>query len=501
MDKILNPILNRYSMYKVVSGSLIILFLISVGLSLVGELSYTPLAMVASLLVLWLSTWLTSLLCGLIFGIRIHHESSFITGAILFFIFTPTLEGSELAALVLVGLIAGASKFLLAYKGRHIFNPAAIAAFIVGIFGIAHATWWVGTPVLVVPTLILGFLVLQKTRRVPSSGKFLGFASVLVIAMLMVQGAGLSESLVLWLSWPILFFSSFMLTEPLTLPRKKWQQILEAAIVAVLFAIPIHIAGFETTPALALVIGNVLAFVFTRRQKVLLRFKERKQLTPTSHEYIFTPNKPQQFEAGQYIEIQVPSKKHDFRGSRRSFSLTSAPGATELSLGIKFYEPSSTFKQSLRQMPEGMVIESTGIGGDFTLPKDAKRPLLFVAGGIGITPFVSHLQSLREQVTMRDIIVFYSISSIDELAYKDILETSGVKVFVVTQSDTPLALPGGWTHINARYFTKEMFAENVGHIANRKAYISGPPLMIDGAKQQLHQLGVRRIKTDYFIGY
>lgn len=501
MDRLLNPLLNRYSMYKVVSGTLIILFIIALGFAFTGELSYAPLAMIASVVVLGLSTWLSSLLFGLIFGVRIHHESSFITSLILFFIFTPTAELSGLAALLLVGLIAGASKFLLAYKGRHIFNPAAVAAFVVSLLGVAHATWWVGTPVLVVPTLILGFLVLQKTRRVPSSGTFLVIASVLVIIMLLTEGSTLGQSLVLWLSWPILFFASIMLTEPLTLPRKKWQQIMEAAIVAVLFAIPLHIGEFSTSPALALLVGNAIAFGLTRRQKVLLRFKERKQLTPTSFEYIFTPNKPQHFEPGQYIEIQVPSKKHDFRGSRRSFSMTSAPGDDELRLGIKFYEPSSTFKQTLRELPDNFVITATGTSGGFTLPKDTKMPLLYIAGGIGITPFISHLKTLMKQDQARDIVLVYSVSSVDELAYKDALIASGIKVIVVTQSDAAITPPKGWTHANARTMTKELFATYVKDAASRRAYISGPPLMIDGVKKQLHELRVRHIKTDYFIGY
>jgi len=501
MDKLLNPLLNRYSMYKVVSGTLTILFVIALILSVLGVISYSPLAMIASIVVLGFSVWLTSLLFGLIFGIRVHQESSFITAIILFFIFTPTLEVTGLLALMIVGMIASASKFLLAYKGRHIFNPAAIAAVLIGFTGIAHASWWVGTPVLVIPTFILGFLVIQKTRRVPSSGTFLGLASILVLEVFMLQGETLGSSLMLWLSWPILFFSSFMLTEPLTLPGKKWQQVLEAIIVALLFAIPFSIGDLSSSPALALVVGNLIAFGFARRQKIILTFNERKKLTPTTDEFVFTPKLPLKYEPGQYLEIQVPHKKDDFRGIRRSFSITSAPGDATLRLGVKFYDPSSSFKKALRGLEEGMVIQSTGISGDFTVPKDRLKPLLYVAGGIGITPFISHLQALKKRKEARDIVLVYAISTIDELAYKEILEASGIKVIIVTKSSSHLKLPKNWIHSNEARVSKEMILKYIPDVSERSAYISGPPLLIDAVQSDLKKLQVKHIKTDYFIGY
>jgi len=499
--KHLTNLLNRYSMYKVVSGALTILFVIALLLSIFGFIAYSPLAMIVSLLVIGFAVYLTSLLFGYLFGVRIHAESSFITGMILFFLFTPTLDVSKLAVLLLVGMIAGASKFLLVYRGRHVFNPVALAAFAISLTGLAYASWWVATPVLIVPTFILGFAILQKTRRVPSSGTFLGVSTVLLIAVLMLQGESFGQSLMLWLSWPILFFSSFMLTEPLTLPQKKWQTILEAVIVALLFIIPIHIGVFSSSPAFALLVGNLIAFVFSRRRSIKLAFKEQRQLTPTTTEFVFTPTRPLQYEPGQYVEIMVPAKKDDFRGSRRSFSITSAPGEETLRLGIKFYEPSSSMKKALRELKTGNVIQATGISGDFTLPKDSSEPLLYIAGGIGITPFIGHLQHLKRVSEVRDIALVYSISNPEELAYKDELVESGIKVFIVTKTDTDFVLPAGWVHINESRISQENLLVAVPDVANRQAFISGPPSMIDGTKKHLAILRTKHVKTDYFIGY
>ena len=497
----LNHLLNRFSMYKVVSFALTILFVIALALSLLGVLAYSPFAMLASAAVLFIAVYLTSLLFGLMFGVRIHSESSFITAMILFFIFTPTLEITGLAALLVTGMIAGASKFVLVFRGRHIFNAAALATFVVGVAGLAYASWWVGTPVLVPAVFLLGFAVLQKTRRIPSSGTFLGLASVLVIVLLLTEGATIGESLVLWLSWPILFFSSFMLTEPLTLPGKRWQQILEAVVVAGLFAIPLHLGDFTTTPALALLVGNLIAFGFARHRSLQLTFLEQKQLTPTSYEFVFAPSRPLIHQPGQYVEIQVPHKRADFRGIRRSFSITSAPGEATLRLGIKFYEPSSSLKTALQNLKKGDVLPTTGISGDFTLPKDQTIPLLYIAGGIGITPFISHLLHLQRTKQTRDVALLYSVANIGEIAYKDILVASGIKVFVVTKSDTPANIPKDWTHINTSFITQDILSENVPDIASRTVFISGPPPMIDGTKKHLAALKATHVKTDYFIGY
>ena len=501
MNKYLDLLLNRFSMYKVASGALVLLFVFTLIFAFLGMVAYSPLAMIVSLVVLGLSVWLTSLLFGILFGVSVHSESSFITALILFFIFTPTLQLAGLLALMLVGMIAAASKFLLVYRGRHVFNPVALAAFVIGITGLAYATWWVATPILFIPTLLLGLAVMYKTRRGAATGIFLVIATVVLIVVLTTQGASLSQSLVLWFSWPILFFAVFMLTEPLTLPQKKWQVVLEAVIVAVLFVVPIQIAGFSSSPALALLIGNLIAFGFSRRRSIMLKFEEMKQLTPTSYEFIFKPSRSLVYEAGQYIDIMVSSIKDDLRGSRRSFSITSGSNKSMLRLGIKFYEPSSTLKSTLLKLKPGTLIQSTGINGDFTLPKDPRTPLVYIAGGIGITPFMSHLARLKTLQQTREITLFYAVTDVSELAYRDLLILSGIKVCVVTKSDEPLDLPVGWVHSNESFISENILIETVPDIAMRTVYLSGPPNMIDSVKKSLKKLHVHSVKTDYFIGY
>lgn len=499
MSQYIDRILNRFSMYTVVSISLIILFVVAIVMALLGQIVYSPLAMLASAVVLLGAVYLTSLLCGVLFGVRIQAESSFITGMILALIFTPTLELAGLATLAAVGVFAGASKFLLAWKGRHIFNPVAAGAFIASVLGIAYASWLVATPPLFLFILIPAFLILYKTRRLAMGGVFVLVATIVLLLVFAGYGLEPLESAALLLSWPLLFFAGFMLSEPLTMPAKRSQQIIEAVLVGILFALPLSIGSFEMTPVLALLIGNLYAFVVSHRRSIQLVFQEMVPLTPTSYELVFKPSKPVHYEAGQYMELTLHHPGKDFRGIRRVFSITSAPGDDTIRFGVKFYEPSSTFKKALHNLKNGDLVPATSVNGDFLLSNDVKKPLLLIAGGIGITPFIGQLRWLIKQKQQRDIIVVYAVSSRAELAYLPVLKLAGVPVVVV--SNDPGVSSEKLTAVTAPFIRADILKEHIPDIAERTAYLSGPPGLIGAVKPALRQLKVAGLKTDYFTGY
>ncbi|MEO6109584.1 MAG: hypothetical protein ABIP50_01055 [Candidatus Saccharimonadales bacterium] len=476
------------------------LWVISLTLSLTGYIHYSPWAMVASIGVLGIVVFVTSVVFGRLLGVRVHTESSYITAFILFFIFTPTLDVGSLGVLALVGCIAAASKFILVYKGRHIFNPAAAGAFIISLTGLGFASWWVGAAVLSPFTFIIGFLVIQKTRRFLTSGVFLGLSIPLIYLVQLSNGSSETDAAVLLLSLPLFYFSGFMLTEPQTLPSKPWQKIFEVIVVVIVFAVPIHTGLFNSNPAMALVIGNLIAFGFTRRRAIILKYKGSKKLTSASRELTFTPTHRVEFEPGQYIEINLPHKGKDARGERRSFSITSSETDRDITLGVKFYTPPSSFKNALKDLAVGKVITATRVSGDFILPADPIQPLLFVAGGIGITPFISMLRTMNKLHETRNIVLVYSVSTLEDLAYWNVIKSSGIKVFVVCNTTEKLDIKNGKL-IKEAHVTLESLQKNIPDIESRRAYISGPPFMIDSVKHTLKKLDVKHIKTDYFIGY
>jgi ferredoxin-NADP reductase/Na+-translocating ferredoxin:NAD+ oxidoreductase RnfD subunit len=500
MKRAIDQILNQMSMYRLLSAALTTLWIFSLYLSLFGQLTFSPLELVASAAVLILSAYGFNVLFGWLFDVRTHDESSFITAFILFFLFNPSTNPSDLAALALVAMMAMGTKYILAIKGRHIFNPAAAGAVIVGMVGVTYATWWVATPVLIPVTLLFAFLILYKTRRLTLGVIFLAIATPLIVILSMLNGQPLLAAVTSLASWPLLFFVGFMLSEPLTLPPRRWQRYLVGIIVAVLFAVPLSIGELSSSPALALVIGNLIAFIFTQRKHIQLTFKERRRLSPSSEEYVFETRQPLAFTAGQYMEITIPHAHKDGRGIRRIFSIVSPPGESIIRFGIKMFEQPSTFKNTLRDMQPGTTVDATGIGGDFVLPKDTAAPLLFVAGGIGITPFISHLRSMQDANQAKEVVLIYAASSVEELAYADIIEASGIRVIAIANTNKNIE-KNNWTILDTQRITDDLIKKYVPDVSDRNAYISGPPQMVDSTKAILKKMQAKHITCDYFTGY
>ncbi|GMA91284.1 hypothetical protein GCM10025869_18130 [Homoserinibacter gongjuensis] len=154
-----------------------------------------------------------------------------------------------------------------------------------------------------------------------------------------------------------------MLSEPLTLPPRRWQRLAYAVVVALLATVPYTVGPFRTTPELALVIGGVLAFLLGQRRAVRLEFIGRRQLTPTAWEFRFRPMAPLRFDAGQYLELTLPHPHPDARGIRRVFSITSAPGDAELTIGVRIRDEASSFKRALLALVPGARVRATGVWG------------------------------------------------------------------------------------------------------------------------------------------
>jgi ferredoxin-NADP reductase len=161
----------------------------------------------------------------------------------------------------------------------------------------------------------------------------------------------------------------------------------------------------------------------------------------------------------------------------------------------------SSFKRTLAGLEPGDVVSATNVAGDFLLPRDRAVPLLLVAGGIGVTPFVSQLR--HEQGTgeaPRDAVLVYGLGPAEGLPYREELVRGGVRVVLVSPS-APADLPAGWSHVAAERLTEDVLREAVPDAARRRAYVSGPPAMVDAVRGALRRLGVRRVRTDHFAGY
>jgi ferredoxin-NADP reductase len=499
----LDMLIGRVTMYRLMIIVLGVIAFVALVYSALGQLFYTPLQLLLSLLVALVATGVSGWIFGLAFRTRAHLASSVITALLIFFVFMPTAEPGGLLLLALTGVIASASKYLLAIHGRHVFNPVAVAAVIMTVTTLNLSAWWVATPVLLPFAAVGAFLVLYRTRKLALGLTFVMLSTVIITLRMVLIGQPVLDAL--WLSlgsFPIVFLAGFMLSEPLTLPPRRWQQLTVAAVVALLFSIPYSFGPVYSSPEIALVIGNIVGFALGQRRGIRMRFLGSRALTPTSTAFDFEPAKPVRFRAGQYLELTLPHRKVDARGSRRMFSITSSPDDRDVvSLGVKLSQPSSSFKQALVTLPPGATVRSTWVGGDFVLPTDPGAPILLVAGGIGITPYISQL-SERSRGLGRpvDVVLVYSVTSLDEIAYAPELVAAGIRVLVAAPAE-PDDLPAGWDYLGARRLTAAALGDAIRDLGERRAYVSGPPGFVDHVSAELRRAGARRVHRDYFSGY
>ena len=502
MKQWLDRITGKFTMYRTVLILLLVVTANGLVLSFAGVIFYKPLELLVSGAVAVGVTMGASTLMALAFRTKPHLESSAITGLLLFIILLPSLELKYLAPLALAGVVASASKYLLAWRGRHIFNPAAIGALVVTLPSLTFGVWWVGAPLMLPIVAISAFVVLYRTRRIEMGAIFLVVALAVYAVRWTMTGQGAFEGIQTGLlSSFFVFFAGFMLSEPLTMPPLKKEQLGYAVTIALLSSLSFNIGPVHSSPQLALVVGNIIAFFFGQRRGIKLTLVEKKQLTPTTWEFTFSPAHPVRFTPGQYMELTVPHKGTDLKGVRRVFSISSAPGVdAPLTFALKFEgETVSSFKRALLDLAPGSAVRGTLVAGDFMLPTSLETPILLVAGGIGITPFASQVAHDHVNGVNRDVVVAYAVSDPAELAYSDLLKKSGARV-IITAPTKPARLPKGWIYAGTR-LTSEVIEQYVPDVATRRAYISGPPSLVNALRVTLRKLGSRRITTDYFSGY
>ncbi len=481
-------------MYRLVLYYLIVLVLATAGLSYFHLLNYDPVAVILSAAFLYFFSGFVNDFFAKIYRVPANVESVYITALILTLIVAPAKSVTDFFFLGIVAIIAMTSKYILNINGKHIFNPAAIAVVITAFFLNRPADWWIGNPYMLPFVIAGGLLVVRKIRRENMVFGFLISAIFIIVGSSWINSNNIITSLsqVLFHS-PLFFFAFVMLTEPLTTPPTDMLQIIYGILVGILFNPNIHLGNIYSTPELVLVAGNIFSYLASPKEKLLLPLKEKVKIANKTYDFIF-PKNNLSFIPGQYMEWTLAHNNVDDRGNRRYFTMASSPTEDNIRLGVKFYEPASSYKKAMLVMDQNQEIIAGQRTGDFTMPSDRNKKLVFMAGGIGVTPFRSMLKYLIDTNERRDIVVFYSDKNETEIAYKDIFDEAqqklGIKTVYVCTEKTG--------RINDKIIVQE-----IPDFKDRYFYLSGPHAMVAGFETLLKNLGMgtSHIKTDFFPGY
>ncbi len=145
-----------------------------------------------------------------------------------------------------------------------------------------------------------------------------------------------------------------------------------------------------------------------------------RRTTPRSVTLTLAPNaaftSAHTVKAGQYVNLTVDV---DGRRHTRCYSPANAEGSSHLELTIGHHDDGLVSTYLLERARRGMVVGLTGVGGDFVLPAQRPRRILFVSGGSGITPVMAMLRTLVAERHRGEIAFVHYARSPREACYRD----------------------------------------------------------------------------------
>jgi ferredoxin-NADP reductase len=210
------------------------------------------------------------------------------------------------------------------------------------------------------------------------------------------------------------------------------------------------------------------------------------------------------FNAGQYIDLTISGSQHgSSNGLTHTFSIASSPFDEALLVTTRMRN--TVFKQALSTLPIGSGVKMEGPMGSFRLHNNTARPAVFLAGGIGIAPFLSMLSHATGEKLRHPIVLFYANRYLKDAAFMNTLwqlERANPRFrFVPTLTRTGKNCRG-WKG-ETGHISSEMLVTQVGIMRGPIYYIAGPPTMVEATRRTLSEAGVDEddIRTEEFAGY
>lgn len=216
--------------------------------------------------------------------------------------------------------------------------------------------------------------------------------------------------------------------------------------------------------------------------------------------------KPQHFvfRAGQAIDITLLNPAEtDAEGNTRGFSIVSAPSEDDLTVATRMRN--TAFKRCLKAAKPGMQVKIDGPFGSLTLHKNAVKPAVLLAGGIGITPFMSILRQATFEQLPHQLHLFYSNRRPEDAAFLGELESLHQRNprFHFVPTMTEMARSQQTWSGERGLVTGAMLGKHLESLNGPIFYIAGPPAMVAGLRAMLATAGVDEddIRTEEFAGY
>jgi ferredoxin-NADP reductase len=235
-----------------------------------------------------------------------------------------------------------------------------------------------------------------------------------------------------------------------------------------------------------------------------VRLLRRERIAHATTAFHFSKPAGFTFKAGQAVDLILPgANAAEGDDGRHAFSIVSAPHENELVFATRMRD--SAFKNALKDLPIGSAAQIDGPFGALTLHRDAARPAVLIAGGIGITPFISILRRAASEEPQRRITLLYANRRPQDSAFLAELqrlaqENSGLRLVatMTAMRDSGAAWPG-----ETRPIDQALVSEIGAALGSPVYYLAGPPGMVRGLQATLAAAGIddEDVRVEEFYGY
>jgi ferredoxin-NADP reductase len=235
-----------------------------------------------------------------------------------------------------------------------------------------------------------------------------------------------------------------------------------------------------------------------------VRLRKREEVAEGTMAFYFEKPAGFQFKPGQFANLTLLNPPEtDAEGNVRTFSIASAPLEEDLMFATRMRD--TAFKRVLKTTPLGTEITLGGPFGSFTLHSDSSQPGVFMAGGIGITPFRSMILNASASRFPHRLLLIYSNRRPEDAAFLQELEG-------LQKENTGYRLVGTMTQLEKSrqswkgrtgFIDKQMLSEWMDDLKGSICYVAGPPTMVSAIGNALIDLGIREddIRSEEFAGY
>ncbi|WP_138464459.1 hybrid-cluster NAD(P)-dependent oxidoreductase [Poseidonocella sp. HB161398] len=196
------------------------------------------------------------------------------------------------------------------------------------------------------------------------------------------------------------------------------------------------------------------------------------------------------FRPGQFVTLELPVEG---RLLRRSYTISSSPSRPyALSVTVKRVPKGWVSNWLYDNMAEGMDFDLLGPSGTFSCLEQARRPLLLLSGGSGVTPVMSMLRWIADTCSDTDVVFLNHVRTPQDIIFhQELLHLSAVMGARLKLAIVPGEVPPGqvWNGLAGR-FSAELLQQVAPDLLQRTAYVCGPAGFMQAAKAVLERLGL-----------